>query len=61
MNLLKRISNIWKLGEAVQREKTVWEVIEDEHKPKLREKAQFISYKPRDPVAEIVNQDPNGN
>lgn len=64
MNPFRRISNLWKLSAFEPGKPT------DEYKTpgtevssliKKPQKASFVAFNRRDPVAEIVNQDPNGN
>lgn len=66
MNLAKRISNLWKLSEFEP--KNLGDIPIKETKravtilsSSLSQKAQIISYKPRDPVKKITEQDPNAN
>lgn len=69
MNLLKRASNLWSWS-AFPAPKDAF--FQDEKGSSLikrstqslytpEQKAQVISYKPRDPVKEITEQDPNEN
>lgn len=67
MNLLKRLNNLWSWS-ALPAPKDAF--FQDEKGSELikrttqrlytpEQKAQVISYKPRNPVKEIVEQDPN--
>lgn len=64
MNLLKRIKNVWQLSayEVPPIGKTIsYYPNGTKVAPVLVSPAQVISYKPRDPVKEITEQDPNAN
>lgn len=62
MNLLKRIRNIWSLssfepGQPTDEYKTPGTIISSlVKKPEV--KGQFIAFQRRDPIKEIVNQEP---
>jgi len=60
MNLVQRVKNLWNLsGTVIQREKNIFERIEDSNTPQLRkfpEPAKVIPYKHRDPVKEIIGE-----
>lgn len=69
MNLWRRLSNLWSWSALpapkdafFQDEKGVGLIKRSTQQLYTPEqKAQVISYKPRNPVEEIVNQDPNAN